>query len=791
MDTVQPEGSAPHTVDAEGDPTEEQPGPPNLQAAAVDTPRSRLAPQHLEYLKERAIDPALAWREGVRSLDEAEVHCAMKNPLVIGGGLAFSYDVRGLPIELHARGYARVYLDDRVNNQAKALIPAGGVYPYIVSSTTTGGEPVYICEAPPKALALASAGYPDVIALGGVDGGFFEKKTGGGSAPVQAALLPFFPRGRTVVLVFDAGRSSNTRVAAAETKIARRLLDMGCAVKLVELPLPVGGGPDGPDDFIAAHGPQAFAELVAKARPADPLEYAKLAALDPAKARAILDDLTFAAAASFVGPAVQKEIAKALSNFHDLDSIKKAWSYHKAQRSAAKQGKTVGTGAKWESGLLRSKDGDVLSCTANVQLILESDPRWTCIAFDLLANDIVFERPPAATEFLLHTAGSKWVDPDDVALSTWLHRTWGIDYPYYSVRAVAALAAHRREFCPVQRRLGSLCWDGTPRADAWLTEYLGVAPSEYSRLVGRLWLVSAVARIFQPGCQVDYVLTLEGEQRTGKSSALRILAMDDAYFTDAIKSVSDIKQVGEQIAGKWVIELAELAAIKRADLEPVKAFITRRDDRYRPSYGRSAMDFPRRCVLAATVNRVGDLGYLRDASGNERWWPVLCGKIDCERLATDREQLWAEAVHLFKSGARWYPDADERERLCVPQQDARREVDAWEQCIRRHLRGVKEWTTTERILTKVVDVPLSQHDQLNVKRVAQILHVLGWESYLQEKRDDKGDPLRPRTRFRAWRRTPKAEPFVENAARQVEPNATEYEAGAIPVFPLKPEDLLQ
>lgn len=737
-------------------------------------------PQHLKYLTDRGIDPAIARREGLRSFNEEEVRTSLANPIVLGGGLAVPYASTGLPPD--SSSHTRIYLDDRESNGAKTIIPTGNVYPYILSTTSTTG-PLFIVEAPTKALSLASVGHDNVIGLGGVSAGFFER----GKRTMQVALEPYFPASREVYLVFDAGRAVNPRVAAAESKIARYLLDRKCIVRLVEIPYEFADL--GPDDFIAKHGKSAFADLVANARYADPLEYAKSIANDAMTARSLLLDLPFAASLDLVGPQVHKEIQKVLAAYHSLEEIKKAWSTHRIVVSASTTGTTIGTGASWESNLMRSDSGEIVGCTENVALILENDPRWTCLTFNLLSNRIVFSQPPAATEFLLRLAGSEWTDQDDVSLSRWMHRNWGINYAHERIRAVVDLIAHRREFCPVQRRLSDLHWDGVSRVDAWLTKYLGVAATPYTARVGRLWLISAVARIFQPGCQCDYVLVLEGEQRIGKSTALRTLAMSDDFFTSRVNNVDDAKKAGEQLAGKWIIEFAELASVRRADVDAVKAFVTERVDRYRPAYGRSACDYPRRCVFAASINRVEGLGYLRDASGNERWWPVTCTTIDQKALERDRMQIWAEAVALHRASERWWPTQEERETLMVPEQNKRYEIDAWHEPIERHLRGVEHYTTTERILSQVLIIEAARHDQLNQKRIAQIMTQLGWESYRDYRRNAKGDVILPQSRFRAWRRTAKADAFVTRSSSNGEVRALDYEAGAIPI--LKSEDILQ
>ena len=238
--------------------------------------------------------------------------------------------------------------------------------------------------------------------------------------------------------------------------------------------------------------------------------------------------------------------------------------------------------------------------------------------------------------------GTAWSDDADSRATEWLQREANILVPSNTVAEAVQTVAHEHPFHPVQEYLNGLVWDGAPRLQNWLTTYLGCVDSEFVRAVGPPWLVSAVARIFEPGCQVDTVLVLEGPQGLRKSSALRAL-VGDAWFTDHIAELGS-KDAYLDLQGKWVIELSELASIRKAETEKVKAFLTARIDHFRPPYGRRAMDFRRQNVFAATTN---DQEPFVDSSGNRRYWPVRCGQIDIDAISRDRDQLWAEAYDLY------------------------------------------------------------------------------------------------------------------------------------------------
>jgi len=203
--------------------------------------------------------------------------------------------------------------------------------------------------------------------------------------------------------------------------------------------------------------------------------------------------------------------------------------------------------------------------------------------------------------------------------------------------------AHKNKFNPVREYLNSLEWDGVNRIDTWLEKnFAAQGPREYLKQINRKFMVGLVARPLHPGFKVDSMPVLEGPQGCGKSSYGRLLVGDE-FFSDSLGDLNDKDSV-LNIQGKWVVEMPELSAIFKSQVEPMKAFITRQVDRIRAPYGRLTQELPRRCVFIGTTN---DPSYLKDPSGNRRFRPVKVGQLNFDALVRDRKQLLAEAVQIL------------------------------------------------------------------------------------------------------------------------------------------------
>jgi len=399
---------------------------------------------------------------------------------------------------------------------------------------------------------------------------------------------------------------------------------------------------------------------------------------------------------------------------------------------------------------------------ANVIIALSSDPAFAgMLAFDEFAQEIIV-RQPLPWDSVAVTFLRPWEDADDIRAAEWLQLR-GINVaPVVVSRAVGAVARELR-IHPVRDWLDTLKWDGTPRLETWTSTYLGAEPSALHHTIGALWLISAVARIYRPGVKSDHMLILEGPQGARKSTAIKVLAGEE-WFTDELPELGS-KDAALHMQGVWIVEIAELDAIGRAEVSRIKAFLTRTTDRFRPPYGRYTVEVPRQCVFAGTVNPDT---YLRDETGNRRFWPLRCGTIDIAALARDRDQLWAEAVHRFRAGAIWWIDDPALLAEARDAQDRRYQSDAWDDLIEHWLtheiRNVSDGypdygnSRTEsmrrpealtdvsvgEILEEAIGLEPARWTRGDQMRVSAYLKANGWERY--RRRDDGG-----REATREWR----------------------------------------
>lgn len=373
----------------------------------------------------------------------------------------------------------------------------------------------------------------------------------------------------------------------------------------------------------------------------------------------------------------------------------------------------------WRSVIVVTDKGAPRALLLNAEYAFRLAPEWQpVLGFDEFSLKTV-----ARAETPWGYTGT-WNDTQDLKAATWLQKH-GIAVSSMVASQAIQLVASDHPYHPIRDYLDSLDWDGQPRLENWLSEYLGVERSAYSIAIGVKWLVSACARVYQPGCKADHLLILEGPQGALKSSALRVLG--GRFFSDDVTDLGT-KEAALQCRGYWIVELAELDAMSRAEITRIKAFITRQVDHVRPPYARHFIDAPRQFVFAGTVN---ESEYLRDASGARRFWPVVTGSINLESLELDRDHLWAEAAYLYKRGAQWWINPlseSEVHTQAHSEQEKRYEHDPWEQAVLDWIDGRSD-TSIAEIIEKALNQPLGQSDERHRKRIGRVLHLAGWKPY--------------------------------------------------------------
>jgi predicted P-loop ATPase len=284
--------------------------------------------------------------------------------------------------------------------------------------------------------------------------------------------------------------------------------------------------------------------------------------------------------------------------------------------------------------------------------------------------------------------------------------------------------ARELSFHPVRQWLTSLVWDGTRRLDGWLAKYLGsTSDPEYLRTIGPMFLISMVARVYDPGCKVDYMLVLEGDQGVAKSQTCATLAGE--WFSDALPDNIKGKDASQHFRGKWLIEIGELSAFSRAETEALEAFITRNTEWYRPPWGRLEVIEPRQCVFVGTTNKAT---YLKDDTGGRRFWPSPVGKIDLKALRRDRDLLFAEAVMRFKRDDQGWPDAAFERRVIKPEQESRYESDPWEQTIAEYVKDLDRVNVTQIARLALGFDTIGKVGTQDQRRIVAVLKTLGeWQ----------------------------------------------------------------
>ncbi|MGY8679773.1 VapE domain-containing protein [Bradyrhizobium sp. UFLA05-153] len=382
----------------------------------------------------------------------------------------------------------------------------------------------------------------------------------------------------------------------------------------------------------------------------------------------------------------------------------------------------------WLGRCMTNKSGKPLPTLANAMIALTSDPRiCNCYALDEMLCAVMLVQPIGCDDPAFKPR--PLTDVDVTELQQWLQVSGLVDISKDNVHNAVSLRATQCAYHPVKDYFNSLDWDGIARTDSWLTKYLGAEASNYVSQVGEMFLIAIVARIFQPGCQADHMLVLEGDQGMLKSSVCKVLGGE--YFCDNLPDIST-KDASQHLRGKLLIEVGEMHAMSKADKSLLKSFLTRTVERYRPSYGRLEVIEPRQCNFIGTTNK---REYLRDETGGRRFWPVWTNVIDIEGLRRDRDQLFAEAAHHYRAGKPWWPNKEFERQHIKPQQAERYEHDSWEEQIEDYL-ATQLRVTVGQVAKEGLGMETQRVGTADQRRIAAAMERLGWQ---RERSDGKTD----------------------------------------------------
>lgn len=354
---------------------------------------------------------------------------------------------------------------------------------------------------------------------------------------------------------------------------------------------------------------------------------------------------------------------KAMQDFASADEEVKNTLAKERQELAVQEFSTE-TDEDWQNKLALDRRGNIKDTLQNIALIIRNDENFKHIVYNEFKDtiDVIGPLPWKQVK-------PGWNDSDLANAKVYFERVYGIWSPTKFKDALLAVVSSDRLYHPIKDYFATLHWDGQERIDTLLINYFGAKDSPYTRAVIRKTLVAAVARIYKPGVKFDSILVLNGPQGMGKSTFFSILGKQ--WFSDSL-SISDMrdKTAAEKLLGNWILEISEMNGIRKTEVEVVKSFVTRQDDKFRQAYGVNVESHPRKCIIVGSTNSEG--GFLRDVTGNRRFWPVHVpgtGKhhpweLDCV------DQIWAEAIHLYNEDEELFLKGAEAEEAYKMQQEA-------------------------------------------------------------------------------------------------------------------------
>ena len=403
---------------------------------------------------------------------------------------------------------------------------------------------------------------------------------------------------------------------------------------------------------------------------------------------------------------------------------------------------------KWD----KTKNGIYLRTRnnlANYCFKIAKAPCKNLFQFNQFSHNIELRQMPPWSK-----QNSLWDDSDAIQLACYLSTNHNFDVSVNTIHEVVLNEAKKNSYHPVKDYLNSLEYDPeNPILDNWLNVFCGADNNKYTRFVARKTLVAAVSRIFQPGIKFDHVLVLEGPQGIGKS--LLCATLSSPWFSDAHFDVRDKDSIA-LLQGHWIIELAEMSVLNKSAVETLKAFITRQVDKMRPAYGRTVQEFKRQCIFIGTINPEKQ-GYLKDPTGNRRFWPVKIREMRYNELREARDQLWAEAYHYYKKGeAIHIPDMD-TQQLVDREIIKRQQEDPWFEVLEKFIEeNYTDYIPEDSTYCVVLPSELyenalggqnSKITNYDASRIANILVRLGFERSTNDRNERTSKYVKPFDQF--------------------------------------------
>ena len=359
------------------------------------------------------------------------------------------------------------------------------------------------------------------------------------------------------------------------------------------------------------------------------------------------------------------------------------------------QSNTAETAADWQSKLTYDKMGNIKNTLTNLLLIMQNDPQLKGVVFNQLSDGMEIRDDIAPVPW--KHPSKFWRDADDKQIISYIETRYGA-FSNRNYDVAIGKVTDDRSYHPIRDYLSLLPeWDHTPRIETLLIDYLGAPDNRYVRAVTRKTLCAAVKRVLQPGIKFDTMLVLNGPQGVGKSTLIAKLGGE--WFNDSL-SLNDTKDktAAEKLQGFWIMEIGELAGLRKAEVETLRSFLSRQNDIYRASFGKRATPHLRQCVFFGTTNE--ESGYLRDTTGNRRFWPVKTPgsgyKHSWQLTQTEISQIWAEALYYVNSGEKIYLDSD-LDALAQEEQREAMQTDEREGLVREYLDKLlpEDWETMD------------------------------------------------------------------------------------------------